>query len=126
MSAQNQLKHLQRRLEGTQATLKALREEKKEINKKINNEEASASRLKKELESLKNNEQVIVSEHAILRYFERVLKFNIEEIKEKIAPKEVIDKIKLLGNGLYPANGHRLKVRNGTIVTVVIDNDLIE
>jgi len=44
-----------------------------------------------------------VSEHAILRYVERVLDINIENIKKEILSEDVVDMVKKLGgNGGYP------------------------
>src|SRR5690606_744477 len=60
----------------------------KEINEKI------ASHKKQEL---------IVSEHAILRYLERVMGVDIECVRDQILTDELLDMTKTLGpNGTYP------------------------
>lgn len=63
--------------------------------------------------------EVVVSEHAILRYFERVLGYDIEDIKNKILPEEIKPKIKELTNCEYPVDGFYIVSKNNKIVTVV-------
>ncbi|MDD3466205.1 MAG: hypothetical protein PHE67_03570 [Campylobacterales bacterium] len=65
---------------------------------------------------------LIVSEHAMLRYIERVVGINPEEIKAKIATPSLIGITKTLGSGTYPIDGFKVKVVDGVIVTV-LSND---
>jgi len=59
-----------------------------------------------------------VTEHAMLRYFERVLGFNLEEIEEKIV-SEISEAQKELGNGTYPSGVFKVVVKENTIVTII-------
>lgn len=64
------------------------------------------------------NKEIRVTEHAILRYCERVLKINVEEIKNKIMKEE--DKIRLLGgNTKIKKDNYSIVVKDYNIVTVV-------
>ncbi len=65
------------------------------------------------------SDELIVSEHAMLRYIQRVVGIPLEDIKAKIATPSLIDAAKHLGNGTYPVDDFRVKVANGVIVTVV-------
>lgn len=67
----------------------------------------------------KTGNQVVVSEHAMLRYIERVLGIDLEELQQKILPPGNADAISSLGDGTYPIGEHRIKVKSGTIVTVL-------
>ncbi len=119
-----ELKHLNRRIEESRASLKALREEKKEIEEKISREQNTITRLQAEIERLKRGSaKVVISEHAILRYIERVMKVNLEEIKKKILPEEVEEKIRVVGNGKFPADTHRVKIQNGVVITILTDEE---
>ena len=51
------------------------------------------------------------------------MKFDIEEIKKKILPDEQENQIKILGSGTFATETHRLKVRNGVVITILTDND---
>lgn len=63
---------------------------------------------------------IIVSEHAIVRYLERVENINISEVKEKILTPKLIEMVTTLGNGIFPLEGFRVKVVNRVVVTVLI------
>ncbi|MDD3466216.1 MAG: hypothetical protein PHE67_03625, partial [Campylobacterales bacterium] len=65
------------------------------------------------------SDELIVSEHAMLRYIQRVVGIPLEDIKAKIATPSLIDVAKHLGNGTYPVDDFKVKVANGVIVTVV-------
>lgn len=68
------------------------------------------------------NDKFTVSDHALVRYFERVLGFDMDIIKKSLLPIEVLDKICLLKNCEIPmsANGKdiRLIVCNNKIITI--------
>lgn len=77
--------------------------------------------LEKEISIIESNQQLKVSEHAILRYFERVGGHDLQEIEDKIMTTELIEMVnKLGGNGVYPCDGFSVKVKDFTIVTVLI------
>lgn len=72
--------------------------------------------------------KIIVSDHAINRYLERVRGINSEEITEELR-KEIESivlteglkrQIEVLGDGKYPiGEGHRVVVKEDTIVSVL-------
>ena len=64
--------------------------------------------------------EITVCEHAVIRYLERAMFVDIEEIKAKILTKDLECQILALGNGKYPiGNGLKAVVKNNTIITVV-------
>jgi chromosome segregation ATPase len=64
--------------------------------------------------------KVVVSEHAILRYFERVLGFDLDTIRKKVLDTNTEQLIKSLGDGSYPVETtHKIKVRDNTVVTIL-------
>ena len=69
------------------------------------------------------NQEPIITEHAFLRYFERVCKYDLERVKALILTPDVLAQIKKLGNGTYPVEraggGFKIKVQNGAVVTVI-------
>ena len=67
------------------------------------------------------NGKIIVSEHAILRYLERVRGINMDEVKRSILPDGVKHMIKTLGDGVFPsgAGAHSVRVKGNVVVTVL-------
>lgn len=105
--------------------------EKEKTLANINNEFARLAKNKKQIEErLKEVKQKInaleaglqITDHAVVRYFERVLGFDINLIRKEILPANAKDQIIELGNCDYPSNNCILIVRNCTIVTVVEKN----
>ena len=68
-------------------------------------------------------ETPVVSEHAMLRYFERVEGYDLEEIRRKIMPERVEEQVKLIQTGTFPVgvNGSSFRVRakNRVVLTVL-------
>ena len=97
-----------------------LKEQKRIIDKDLFGLENSLKSLEQKIKNLQNSD-LIVSEHAIIRYIERVIGINIEEIVEKIATEKVKKMAECCGNGLYPSeNGEfKLKINNNVVVTIV-------
>lgn len=76
--------------------------------------------LKEQVESFESNTGIKVSEHAIVRYFERVKGFDISEIGKEILSVEVLSLVeKLGGNGTYPNKDFKILMKNNTVTTVV-------
>jgi len=59
-----------------------------------------------------------ISTHALLRYVERILGINLDEIKKKILTKEIEENYYRLGNGKYHNGSFTLLINNDTVVTI--------
>ena len=76
--------------------------------------------LKSRIKNLESNGKIIVTEHAIIRYFERVLGVDIAEVESQILTDEVVSFINSMGeNGTYPNKEFKVIVKNNAIITVV-------
>ena len=67
--------------------------------------------------------QLVVSEHALLRYFERVLGYDLNALSRQLTPPETVAMIRQLGSGTYPVlvNGHKVRIRvQDRVVTTVL------
>jgi len=70
------------------------------------------------IESMKRS-TTYVTEHAIVRYLERVLEMDMEGIRNQILTQPILDNVKQLGNGIYPnEHGFKVVVRDNTIVSI--------
>lgn len=81
---------------------------------------AAKDRLRMMHEALLGREGMIeISEHAVLRYAERVLGLNQDEVRATIVAK-IAPFVRTLGDGKYPVgHGCVAVVHNGTVVSVV-------
>ena len=76
--------------------------------------------LKERIDKLDEDTSIRVSEHAIVRYFERVKGFNIIDIEKEILTDEVLDLVDKLGvTGGYPNKDFKVLIKNFTVTTVV-------
>ena len=63
--------------------------------------------------------KIFVSEHAMLRYIERVLGIDLKEIERRILTDEVKEQYKIVGNGRFPINDEfRALIRDNVVVTI--------
>lgn len=113
------LKGLKTRLTMAQADLDAAQEQVKDAQRK----EAAARRLRDSLkDQITNietaNKEPVVTEHALLRYLERVYGIDLEETKRTMLDDGVADLIKQFKSGKIPSNGCRLIVKDCVVVTV--------
>jgi len=116
ISKQNKLKHLESKLSDFNSKYDIIKRDYQEKQKELEQIKRQIKNIEQEINKLKNDD-LIISEHAILRYIERVLGIDIEEIKHKIVPNK--DTIKNLGNGVFPINNFKIKVKDNVVLTVI-------
>lgn len=63
-----------------------------------------------------------VTEHAFLRFFERVLGYNLDEVSKWIVPDSLMDRINQYGDGVYSTDKYKIVVKNGKILTILSAN----
>lgn len=94
--------------------LESLEQKLSEQNQLVNHLLATIARIKSE------GGVVVVTEHAILRYLERVRLIDLEGVKAEILPPEVEQQILTCGDGQYPVhNSWTLCVSGGVVTTVI-------
>jgi len=120
VGAQERIKQLNSRLQKMNAELETLEEEKKEAQRNYDRRKEQRNQLYQELENLKKHEEAepTVSEHAILRYMERAMGYDLDQLRENILEgrREEID---FIGSGeIRTSEGYALVIRNKNVVTV--------
>ncbi len=65
--------------------------------------------------------EIIISEHALLRYLERVRGIDMDEIRDAILPPALRVHPVMPKACTMPVEGHKCKVRNGVVVTVIAE-----
>ncbi len=115
-------KRLQVLLEKLEGELGALKKQKISIGQEIQDKNTQVTKVRNELKKLnKKSDNIIISEHAILRYLERVKKIDLELLCAEILTKEVIENYQKLGDGKYPINDEYKVVIKDNVVLTVID-----
>jgi hypothetical protein len=123
----------------TSDKLKALTDERDELQKEIDLLSAEENLVSRKLSKAKNEfgvvnrriqaakvrpKEHIVSDHAMLRYLERIRGMSMDELTEEICPANVRSRIEVLGNGEFPVEHgekrHWLYVRGGVVTTVTL------
>ena len=120
MKQARKIKGLKSQLKIMQGDAEALKIEiankQKEYNAKLN----AIKTLKEEIEKFQNNKNIKVSEHAIVRYFERVKGFDISDIEKEILTDEVLNLVEQLGGtGGYPNSDFKVLMKDYTVTTIV-------
>jgi chromosome segregation ATPase len=120
MKEVRQYKQLQSQLNTMLGDADALKIEVANKQREYNQKLQAIEKIKNEMAKLNNNENIKVSEHAIVRYFERVKGFDIEQVEKEILSEQVLNLVdKLGGNGSYPNGGFSVVMKNYTVTTVV-------
>ena len=116
------------RIKHIKTQLPTLREKSTELSKDIafkqKENQKVINQLKKmedELKELEDCPELKVSEHAILRYFERVKGYDIKAIEIEILSAEVMNMVKTLGDtGKFPhKQGFTVVMAKGTVTTII-------
>lgn len=123
MTSSQELKRLQSLLNQLQLEFKALQESGTRLKMEIATKEKQIKEVEQKIHTLKGaNENIIVSEHAIIRYLERVYKLDLEKIKGEILPTTIAQQAKVIGNGRYGVVDYTLLIKDNVVVTVLTDN----
>ena len=72
------------------------------------------------IKNIENNNDVVISEHAILRYLERVKGFNLEDIKNEMLDARTRESLKVLPVNKIKCDGYNLIIKNKVITTVTL------
>lgn len=108
--------------------LEYLKREQKDLDEEVRSLQKKLSKKSKEIEQVKaaieeeelRNRPISVTDHALIRYMERVLGIDVEKIRNDMITEETKRVIYSVGSGKIPiGDGHRLWVKDRTITTVV-------
>ena len=107
----SELKRIQTRIAEQTERVKEAQRKKSEADKETKEEQEKLTKVKSALKKFnESNTEPVVTEHALLRYCERVLGIDLEEVKSKILSDQVRGHIDHFGSGTFPNNGAGFKV----------------
>lgn len=121
MSARNshELKQLRTRLSRADAEANTAKDEVRIAQKREADARKLVADLKHKIERFEGK-MPIITEHALLRYFERVLEYNLDSIAKGLLTDDAMAMISEMPNGKIPSVGCRLVVKDGIVVTIEI------
>ena len=95
-----------------------------EYRRKKNNLDSLNARIK-QLEAATNEAEIVVTEHAYLRWFERAMGFDLLEVKKQMLPPNVEALIKGSGGTcrVNTRDGFTLVVKNKSVISVMGGED---
>ena len=116
-------------MKDTHNLLKKLQIKRNRLHEQLDREEGGDPKLRRELKAvnrqikhLGEKANIVISEHALLRYLERVRGLDMEQLKKEILPQKTQKLIRTFRNcGMTVTNGvgtYQVKVRNGVVTTV--------
>lgn len=77
------------------------------------------SQVTQEIATLKEaGDRVLVTEHAMLRYLERVKGIDLEVLRREILPEALETAVKQFKNGIFPLQTHKVVVKDHVVVTI--------
>ena len=118
-----QLKHLRTRKSKVDLEINELERDKEKAETALSVARAEVTKIKSNIHNLTQSKDPIVTEHAILRYLERIEGIDFEEVKKKILTEKVKGFIEKLPNGVFPVEGSpnnfKIKVKNRVVITIL-------
>lgn len=117
-----ELKRLQTRRHEVQTDLSRIRHELKGAEETHRLALESLRKIDEQIEKLtQKGREPVVSEHALLRYAERVLKIDFEKIRHDILDAHTVEMIKFTKTGRIKGEKYDLVIKDGVVTTVVTD-----
>lgn len=122
ISNKQTIKQLNSQLSILEGNRKALNIQCAQIQQNLSENKKQIAKIKKSIDDLKikESQELTITEHALLRYCERILGISIEDIKKEILTPELNKLVDTLGStGTYPYKEYQLKVIDKTIITII-------
>lgn len=114
------LKELQTLLTKTQSEFNVLKVDIQNKNNELSAKGNKIKELKNKIASFGQNEETpYISDHAVIRYLERVKGIDVESFKKEILSDKTMEFISKLGtSGTYPNGEFKVVMKNNVVVTV--------
>jgi chromosome segregation ATPase len=113
-----EIKGLQSQINKLSGEIASLNQEKKSIEQRLSAAKSKQNELIQKVKSIESNGEIFLTEHAIVRYFERVCGFDLKDIEKLLLPEDMRKRIKAIGDGEYPIQEYKIVVRGNKVITV--------
>lgn len=116
-TTEQEIKEKKRKINDLELDKTVKKKEFEKIGKEVTDLTRSIEKLKDEISDLERKKEGIqVSDHAVVRYLERVKGIDIDALKKQILDSCSFEEMKLLGSGRFPATD-----KEGNVFRVVFD-----
>lgn len=116
----SQIKSIQVLISKTNIEIDNIKAQQTLLQSSMDKQLAQLKKYQEELLSLQmDSKEIIISEHAILRYLERVYKLDVTKLYKEIVTPKVQEQIKEFGNGTYSVEAFSIKVVDNVVVTIL-------
>lgn len=113
------IKQFRTQIENAKSDNEALKSQMSDISKKMRLNNDKIEELTIKIKQIEGSSNLKVSEHAVIRYLERVKGIDLQEVESEILNPLVIDLVsKLGGNGSYPIGEFQAVFKNNVVVTI--------
>ena len=117
----NKLKQLNKQLVTIENEYEILKQKVFNDQKILSEKKKLINSIKIQINSLGKDKVVEISDHAILRYLERIKGIDIEAIKEEMDIPKIQTMVNILGStGKYPLCGYHAVVKDYIVTTVTV------
>jgi len=117
------LKQLRTRKGKVDLEITELKRDKEKAEAALAGARTELAKVENNIKTLTQSKDPIVSEHAILRYLERIEGVDLEEVKKKILTDKVKAYINQFPNCVAPVEGFpqnfKIKVKNRVVITIL-------
>lgn len=118
--SQDRQKQLQSQIAQLQKKLDSLKQSRGNLDNEISTTVSKLQRVEQDLKRISHeSKEPVVSEHAIIRYLERVKKIDIEQIKREILTDDIKKYIEKLNSGKFPEKNFMAVVRKKIVITII-------
>jgi len=112
----NKIKKLEHKKDFLKKEKDRLIKDQSNIQRKIANINKELKEINKEIKD--HDKNIEISDHAMLRYIERVLDVDVESLKKELSSKLSKTDIVKIGDCDFPFNGHKAIIRNKNLITI--------
>jgi len=114
------LKGLKSQLKIMQGDFEALEVEFKNKQREYSQKRKSIINIKESISLIEDDKVLKVSEHAVLRYCERIMRLDTDQVEKEILSNEIKLLVQTLGGtGTYNSNGFKVVIKDYTVTTIV-------
>ena len=119
LKQKEELKKLQSLLVKQKSEIELIRRERQLIDERLSIAERNLRKTEDALKKMKTGNKIIVSEHAVLRYLQRIMELDLKAVENEILTDETLKQYRTLGNGKYPiSNGCKAVIKDNVVITV--------
>ena len=120
LKKQQSIKNIKSQLVIAQTNRKDMMVRSAQLQRDVSKVDKHIERLESLVASYTNNSGAFVTEHAMVRYLERIMGADMVELKKTIMPDRIKAQIeKLGGTGSFPVGDFTVIVKNYAVTTVV-------